>query len=175
MDMELMDLRDTLSYESATGKRVLTKVEKAIIELVNELFEAAYPGPPGLSKETLKAMGAVLGDRNFCDCCEELKDNKFWDTLYGCCPDCSHCQSLYHDPCCHRMCEIMTDKDRRYIESRMKTPEAKKFLSMLGSSKTQRTDYTIEEVKRMISYLPHAQQYEYAVGIAGTQRARLLF
>lgn len=170
-----MDLRDTLSYESSIGKRVLTKVELAVIQLVNELFEAAYPEPPGLPPEALKAMAEVLGHK-YCDCCERIVESGWdWDGLYLCCTNCSHCQSLYHDPCCHRMCEIMTDKDRRYIESRMKTPEAKKFLSMLGSSKTQRTDYTIEEVKRMISYLPHAQQYEYAVGIAGTQRARLLF
>jgi hypothetical protein len=174
MDMELMDLRDTLSYESATGRRVLTKVETAIIELVNELFEAAYPGGPGLPIETLKAIGVVLDSVNFCDCCQELKDNKFWDNLYSCCTDCSHCQSLYHDPCCHRTCENMTDKDKRFIESRMNTPEAKKWLKQLGSSKNQRTDYTIEEVRQKISYLPHVQQYEHAIGIAGTQRYLLL-
>lgn len=68
----------------------------------------------------------------------------------------------------------MSENDRKFIESRMKTPEAKKFLSKLGSSKTQRTDYTIEEVVQKISYLPHLQQYEYAVGIAGTKRLKCL-
>jgi hypothetical protein len=175
MDMELMDLRDTLSYESLTGRRVLTKVEKAIVDIVNELFSSAYPDGPGLSKETLRAIATVLKDKEFCDCCQELKDSKHWDGLYSCCTDCSHCQSLYHDPCCHRTCEIMTEKDKRYLESRMNTPEGKELIKTLGSSQNERTDYTIAEVKRMISYLPHAEQYRYAVGIAGKEKSTLLF
>ena len=58
MDMELMDLRDELSFRRAKGEE-LTKVELAIIELVDELFDAAYPGPPGLPQEVLDAMEEV--------------------------------------------------------------------------------------------------------------------
>jgi hypothetical protein len=68
----------------------------------------------------------------------------------------------------------MSENDRKFIESRMNTPEAKKWLRQLGSSKTQRTDYTIEEVRQNISYLPHLQQYEHAIGIAGTKRFKCL-
>lgn len=100
-----MDLRDTLAYESLTGRRVLTKVELAIIELVNELFESAYPTPPGLPTDTLKEIAEVL-DKKFCDCCESVIDSAWeWDDLYQCCEDCSWCMSLYHDPCCHGKCK----------------------------------------------------------------------
>lgn len=40
-----------------------------------------------------------------CDCCQEMKPVRNWDGLYGCCEDCSHCQSLGHcDGCCHGDC-----------------------------------------------------------------------
>jgi hypothetical protein len=58
MDMELMDLRDEFSFRRAKGEE-LSKVESAIVELVDELFEAAYPGPPGLPQEVLDAMEAI--------------------------------------------------------------------------------------------------------------------
>lgn len=53
-----MDLRDEFSFRRAVGEE-LTKVELAIIELVDELFEAAYPGPPGLPQKVLDAMEEI--------------------------------------------------------------------------------------------------------------------
>ena len=58
MDMELMDLRDELSFRRLKGEE-LTEVETAIVELIDELYEAAYPGPPGLPAEVLELMEEV--------------------------------------------------------------------------------------------------------------------
>ena len=68
----------------------------------------------------------------------------------------------------------MSENDRKFIESRMKTPEALKWIKRLGSSRDERIDYSIEEIVEKISYLPHAEQYRFSRGIAGTRRIRCL-
>lgn len=53
-----MDLRDELSFRRLKGEE-LTEVETAIVELIDELYDAAYPGPPGLPQEVLDLMAEV--------------------------------------------------------------------------------------------------------------------
>ena len=62
----------------------------------------------------------------------------------------------------------MEDSDKRFIEARLLTPEAKIYLSLLGVGPS------IAAVKRAISYLPHTDQINFARGLAGTKRYRLL-
>ena len=57
MDLELIELRDEIALKKLRGES-LTKVEEAILELINELLDAAYP-KPGLPQEVLDAMEEV--------------------------------------------------------------------------------------------------------------------
>lgn len=93
MDLRLDDLRTTLAYRRARGE-VMTQLELDIIALIDELYEKAMPGPPGLPVECLKAMAMLLKDQDFCEDCQDLKSNKHWCHTYGCCDECAWNYSL---------------------------------------------------------------------------------
>lgn len=64
----------------------------------------------------------------------------------------------------------MTEEDKEFIYARMVSPEISGYASKLLCG----TDGSIEELKKQISYLPHLQQYEFAIILAGPDRYKLL-
>jgi hypothetical protein len=74
----------------------------------------------------------------------------------------------------------MTKEDKEFIVARLKTPEVQKYLTQLDVRMNEEIladmypQSVLWSVKQAISYLPHLQQYEFAVGIAGIERYKLL-
>lgn len=58
MDERLIKIRDILSYSKLKGEE-LTKVERAIVSLVDELFEAAHPNSSTLPQDVLLAIDEI--------------------------------------------------------------------------------------------------------------------
>lgn len=62
----------------------------------------------------------------------------------------------------------MENEDRRFIEARLLTPEAKIYLNILGVGPH------IEAVKKVLHDWPHPDRVKMAIGLAGTKRYKLL-
>jgi hypothetical protein len=58
----LEEVRFEIAYKKIRGLAI-TQLEADILELHDELYEAAMPGPPGLSEGTLAAIQYVLDIR----------------------------------------------------------------------------------------------------------------
>jgi hypothetical protein len=59
---------------------------------------------------TEMAMDLDPDPTTLCECCDREVPGRDWDDLYGCCGDCSWCQSLGHcmnddleTECCHKL------------------------------------------------------------------------